>query len=101
MVVRCIGMVIPETTRFHQTARFPGRCCSVQAGDMAAMEFQLQQANLGVPGLPVATANLANPVAAAPAAVAAAAPGALPLPPPIAPAAAQPVPAQPRVRRHT
>ena len=65
---------------------------------MAAMEFQLAQANLGVPQLPAGTASLANPVAAAPATAAAPAPGALPLPPPAAPAAAQVAPAQHRVR---
>ncbi len=67
---------------------------------MAAMEFQLAQANLGVPQLPTAVVPLGTPVAAAPAMGAAAVPGALPLPPPAAPAAAQALPAQPRVSLH-
>jgi hypothetical protein len=62
----------------NPTASFMMMMCHalMQAGDMQAMEYQLQQANLTVPGLNAP--SMASPAAAA----AAASPATLPLPPP-------------------
>ncbi|KAK9915773.1 hypothetical protein WJX75_003978 [Coccomyxa subellipsoidea] len=74
-VGRPSGYVDPSRAQLAASAA-AAALSAFQAGDMQAMEYQLQQANLTVPGLNAP--SMASPAAAA----AAASPATLPLPPP-------------------